>query len=151
MHCKAFRRGLGIVAIGSFTMAAPMAAETGLYLNADAGGTLVDDFTFQVPGAGDFVFSTKPGMRGSVSLGYNFFANETVLIGAGLESGVLYNTVDKVTTTSGGGSIDAELWQTPFLGNLQFTFRPDAKLSPFIGAGGGGLLPFFPAGSWGHR
>lgn len=103
----------------------------GFYLNANAGVSLAEDvkisqFITPTPGA---KFKLEAGPQFGVAGGYNF--NDYV--GAQLESGFIFNTVEN------SGSADAALSHVPMLVDVVLRYdKPDCKWVPYLGAGAGG-------------
>lgn len=106
----------------------------GFYFSGNLGVALADDvdldrFLVRTPG---IEFELDPGMRLSAAGGFNF--NE--YIGLGLETGFIYNNVDKA---GGGGNIDAGLAHVPLLANVVLRYdKADCKWVPYLGAAVGG-------------
>lgn len=104
------------------------------YLTADAGVALAQDVSidrFLVPTRGAKV-ELDPGVRLSVAGGYNF----NNYIGAQIETGIIYNEVDRVQH---GGSMDASLGHVPLLADIVLRCdRPESKWVHYLGAGLGG-------------
>ncbi|HMJ89413.1 MAG TPA: outer membrane beta-barrel protein [Candidatus Acidoferrum sp.] len=104
----------------------------GLYFDANVGPSLADDVSvkqFIAPGQrGDI--ELDPGMRLSVAGGYNF----NRYLGVQLESGFIYNNIDKI----GRNSADhAALTHVPILADVVFRCEK-GNIVPYIGVGAGG-------------
>ena len=125
--------GMGVLVMAALAMPA-RAADSGFYLDADAGVALADKVeikTFFGPTPGTTV-KFDPGIRFGVAGGYNF----NRYIGAGFETGFIYNNIKSV---NGGGSIDASLSHIPMMANVVIRYdQPDCKWVPYGGVGAGG-------------
>lgn len=129
--------GLGTSLLVVSSVAA-QGAEKGPFLNFDAGVALAEDVDlkkFIVPVSGVKV-EFDPGARFSVGGGYNF--NE--YIGLGVETGFIYNSVDKLKGSGGSLSdIDSSLSHVPMMANVTLRYdKPDVKWLPYAGFGAGG-------------
>ena len=108
-------------------------AGTGIYLNTDAGVNLTTDLT--VPGRGSI--STDPGLRWDISMGYACKLTDAFTLSGELETGILYNSLDKATSGGGSASVNGELYQVPVMANLIFDWHVNSDWSVYAGAGAG--------------
>ena len=104
------------------------AADTGLYFNADAGGSWAMDAESD---GEDVEFDI--GFRFSAGVGYNLNKNW----GVEFDTGFAWNTIDKV----GGDSLsgDSSLSHVPFMVNVVYRYPIGAKFETYIGGGAGGV------------
>lgn len=117
-------------------ISAAHAAQTGPFFSVSAGGNIVDDFDL----GGGSHFELDPGFRFDGSVGYNFYANPAVVMGAAFEVGFMFNAIDEQVAPNGTTTpIDGDLYQNPFLAKLTFRFLPDQPFNPFLSIGGGGV------------
>ncbi len=116
-----------------------------IYFNMEAGGTLQQDLIIRnAPQRAAF----DPGERGDLSLGVDI----TDALAVELQTGVSYNNIQ---TGAGQGlalsSGSADLYQVPILGNLIFKAPLPGGLTPYVGAGFGGVaseLDTYRRGFW---
>lgn len=126
------------ITTASIACAASAAAGTlpeGLYIKADAGGTLTEDTTlreFFGPVAPNTKVKFDPGARFGVGVGYDlcaFFAVEG-------EFGAMANSISSI---SGADRVDAVLSNVPFLVNVKLQLpKNQFCITPYIGGGVGG-------------
>jgi OmpA-OmpF porin, OOP family len=103
------------------------------YVNADLGGSLLQDVTIKNLGT---KVSFEPGVRGDVSFGYNVIGPMAVEF----ETGSIWNSLDGANRQMVfPGSEHVDLYQVPFLGNMVFRVPLKCGLTPYIGAGLGGV------------
>jgi hypothetical protein len=125
---------------GSLALIPSYGAEPGLFVTGSVGVNLVQDINLPVaPPVNVVRLEFDPGLRGDATVGYTFFANPSIAIAAAGEVGFMYNSLDQGTGNGVTQKIDGEFFQSPFLGKVLVTFMPDSNLSPYLGAGGGGL------------
>jgi opacity protein-like surface antigen len=103
------------------------------YIRGDLGPAITEDADADFfPGAGSVTLDLDPGMRFSVAGGAlfgDYFALE-------VETGAIFNEIDSIT---GFDDVDGYVSQVPFLLNAAFEFKNNSGLTPFIGAGAGGV------------
>ena len=138
MRRNGLRVGLLAGALGAASCMQNMAADTGAYVNIDAGVNIVSDVDFDI-GIGTATAELAPGFRGSVAGGYRF----TPMLAAEVETGFLMNEVDQISFGGSSGDVDdVSLSHVPLLANVVFRFENDSPFIPFVGAGAGGVASF---------
>jgi OOP family OmpA-OmpF porin len=102
-------------------------------LNLDGGVALLQDT--KIPDMhGKLVWNT--GLRVDVAAGYNINENFSLQ----LETGLLYNTLDKGVADNGQSEkMSGNLYQIPVLVNAIYKFQTSSKFKPYLGGGAGGL------------
>jgi opacity protein-like surface antigen len=112
---------------------------SGTYLRIGAGVSQVEDLEGFVDTTLDprfnFDYSFDPGVRIDFAPGLNFnpfFAFE-------LNTGIIWNALDSIEAEGQSASADGDLIQVPFLANFIAKYPTPIGLTPFIGAGGGGV------------
>jgi opacity protein-like surface antigen len=104
--------------------------EPGFYAKVDAGGSFQQNLKIE-----GFDVSFNPGFRGDIGFGYNFckaFAAE-------FETGAIWNSFDKVQGLPLAPHAEANLYQYPFLAKAIFKLPFENGLTPYVGAGAGGI------------
>lgn len=141
MKLKTVGQLVGLITLGSVTAGSARAADIGFFSGINLGVNFLNDLSDSAPAPVNTVSLTfDPGFRADVTLGYTFFANETLTLGAAGETGFIYNSLDRVEGGNGASAaIDGDFFQVPFLGKVVLTLLPDSQWSPFISAGGGGV------------
>jgi opacity protein-like surface antigen len=141
MKPKKVRQLVGLITLASVTAGSTCAADTGYFSGINVGLNLLNDLSGPAPAPVNTVSLTfDPGFRADVTLGYTFFGNETLTLGAAGETGFIYNSLDRVEGGNGASAaIDGDFFQVPFLGKVVLTLLPGSQWSPFISAGGGGV------------
>jgi opacity protein-like surface antigen len=110
------------------------------YVHVDLGGVLMHDTTIKNLGLGGFKASFNPGVRGDVSIGYNFIPQ----LAAEFETGTIWNSLDsRSRRVVFPGTDEADLFQVPFLANLVFRIPCHNGFIPYIGGGIGGVASTF--------
>lgn len=112
-----------------------------VYLNGDVGASFIQNVPLRNSGGKSASFN--PGARGGFSVGYDLsdcFAVE-------LETGAIWNSVDKVGGQSLSSGANADLYQVPLLANLIYKTPVKSGFSAFFGAGAGGIASIFSANS----
>ena len=115
--------------------------ELGFHLGGDLGASIMQDFNssrFGFPGH----FSTQPGVRLSVAPGYDFLTTDKLTLGAGFETGMIYNYIHRVQDAGAWTPYRGDYYQVPLLGELVLKFHANGFVVPYIGAGGGGDCSF---------
>jgi hypothetical protein len=111
---------------------------TGFHLSADLGSSLMQNFNsprFGFPGH----FSADPGLRFSIAPGYDLVSTRALTLGADVETGVIYNRIDKVEDSSvPAPGVRVNYYQVPLLAGLTLKFHPNSFLTPYVGISGGG-------------
>ncbi len=105
------------------------------YVGGDVGGTLMQNMSLKNLGTRvDF----DPGIRGSILFGYNVVPP----LALEFETGAIWNSISGNGPQIIGGSFanHADLYQVPFLGNVVFKAPLRCGLTPYIGAGAGGVV-----------
>jgi opacity protein-like surface antigen len=106
---------------------------TRFYVNADVGGSLLQNLKIKNFAAN---ISFEPGARGDFSVGYNIIGPMAVEF----ETGSIWNSLDGPNRQALFPGCDrVDLFQVPFLGNLVFRVPLQCGLTPYIGAGLGGV------------
>jgi opacity protein-like surface antigen len=112
---------------------------SGTYLRIGAGVSQVEDLEGFVDTTLDprfnFDYSFDPGVRIDFAPGLNFnqfFAFE-------LNTGIIWNALDSIEADGQSASADGDLIQVPILANFIAKYPTPIGLTPFIGAGGGGV------------
>jgi opacity protein-like surface antigen len=128
------------------TLALPFAAAaqegseySGTYLRISAGVSQVEDLEgfveTPIDGRFNFDYSFDPGVRVDFAPGLNlnqYFAFE-------LNTGIIWNGLDAVEAEGSSVSADGDLLQIPAMANLIAKYPTPIGLTPFVGAGGGGV------------
>ncbi len=112
--------------------------KAGPYIHADLGASVIEDITFRGP-AGSLEVEFDPGLRFSFGGGYRFYPSPDVGVGLELDTGVIWNSVDRVRLNGFSASVDGDLYQVPFLGNVVLSFEPTPQWVLYVGGGGGGI------------
>ena len=112
---------------------------SGTYLRIGAGVSHVEDLEGFVDTTIDprfnFDYSFDPGVRIDFAPGLNFnpyFAFE-------LNTGIIWNSLDSIEAAGQTASADGDLIQVPAMANFIAKYPTTIGLTPFIGAGGGGV------------
>jgi OOP family OmpA-OmpF porin len=102
------------------------------YLDANAGAAIQQDVDIK-NGGGKVVFDT--GFRSGLSFGYNF--NDS--FSAGIETGVIGNSINSIngTSLSSVGS-SANIYEIPMLANVIYKIPTKSGFTPYFGVGLGG-------------
>ena len=112
---------------------------SGGYIGVDAGVNVVSDFKHSGRGF-DYGISLEPGIRFDIQGGYAFKLADTVTFGLELETGYLYNTLERAHVRVGkftaSGEVSGDYFQVPLLvnGKLNWQFAPG-----WVAYGGGGV------------
>jgi opacity protein-like surface antigen len=110
-----------------------------LYANLDAGVMFQQSTTLYQSTSTPKEATFNPGFRGDIALGYNI--NKSLAVE--LDSGVLWNSIDKV----GGVSLSSipypfnasfDTYTVPLLANIIYKVPLKGSLSPYVGVGVGG-------------
>lgn len=125
-----------LLAAGTTSLRAEDGGHTGPYFTADGGLSLLEDITSGYGGITGTV-SSKPGFRLSIAGGYDFYASSSMSVGAELETGLLWNSLDSVTAGGSSASLSGNFLQVPVLANLVAKFQAGQKWSVYLGGGGG--------------
>jgi opacity protein-like surface antigen len=108
------------------------------FLGAGAGLALMQDLTLKNTGGAKMSFD--PGARFDFSLGYRL----TKALNVDLQSGFLYNSVDRIAGTSlSSAGASAEFYQIPLLVGLNYTVPIHGPIKGILGAGVGGVIARF--------
>ena len=112
---------------------------SGTYVRISAGVAQVEDLEGFVDTTIDprfnFDYSFDPGVRVDFAPGLNFnpyFAFE-------LNTGIIWNALDSIEAGGESASADGDLIQVPAMANFIGKYPTPIGLTPFIGAGGGGV------------
>jgi opacity protein-like surface antigen len=112
---------------------------TGTYVRFGAGVSMVEDIDGYVGdpfGQLNFDLALDPGVRVDIAPGLNF----NQYFGFELNTGIIWNSLDAFEFEDGfSASVDGDLLQVPLLANLILRYPTPANITPFIGAGGGGV------------
>lgn len=106
-----------------------------LYARLNVGGLYQQDTTLYQSTIPSQTATFNLGLKGDIALGYDI--NESLAVE--LDTGVLWNSMDKVGGTSLssiGQSLDT--YTVPFLANVVYKFRTKGPWSPYVGVGAGG-------------
>lgn len=110
----------------------------GTYARFEAGVAIVEDIEgFADDGINpriDFDLNLDPGVRIDFAPGYNFCR----YFGVELNTGFIWNSLDSIQTDFGSLHIEGDLLQIPIFGNVILKYPTPVRLTPFVGAGGGG-------------
>jgi opacity protein-like surface antigen len=122
--CKVIRTALALGCVGLAANATRLYAGdplSGFYLSTDAGLNLTSDLN-----ASDVSISLRPGVRGDASAGHAWKLGDELSAGAELETGILYNTLDRATTQGQSVAAGGSLTDVPFLAHavLRWQFHP---------------------------
>ena len=116
--------------LGGFNAVAEENAGSSLYVHADAGVALMQNFKINGINA-----EMDPGARFDASVGYNLNNCWAVEF----ETGGLWNRFDKIGGSSiSGGHLD--LFRTPLLASVIYKINLNDRWTPYIGVGAGGDL-----------
>ena len=111
---------------------------SGTYARFSAGIAIVEDIEGFVDNAIDprldYDLNLDPGVNIEFAPGYNF----NRFIGVELNTGFIWNSLDKIQTSTGNFSIEGDLLQIPIMGNAVLRYPTPAGITPFVGGGGGG-------------
>lgn len=114
--------------------------DTGTYVRVGAGVSMVED----IDGSIDDLFNPElnfdltldPGIRVDVAPGYNF----NQYLGLEFNTGIIWNSLDAFEFEDGFvGRVEGDLLQIPLLANITLRYPTPANITPFMGAGGGGV------------
>jgi hypothetical protein len=105
---------------------------SGFYLSTDAGLNLTSDLH-----ASDVSISLRPGVRGDASAGYAWKLADELSAGAELDTGILYNTLDRATTPSQSVAAGGYLTDVPLLAHGVLRWHVHPNWVAFAGAGAG--------------
>jgi opacity protein-like surface antigen len=112
---------------------------SGTYARFSAGIAIVEDIEgfadTPVDPRIDFDLNLDPGVNIEFAPGYNF----NHFIGVELNTGFIWNSLDKIETSGGNIRIEGDLLQIPAMGNAVLRYPTPAGITPFIGGGGGGV------------
>ncbi len=104
------------------------------YAHIEAGGTLMQDLT--IKNAGGAKNGMDPGFRTTFSVGANF----APFFAAEVEAGALGNSFDtSASQPLSAIATHADIFQFPILANLIFKAPLKGGVTPYIGAGAGGV------------
>jgi opacity protein-like surface antigen len=109
----------------------------GTYARLEAGVAIVEDiegFVDDTVTHIDFDLELDPGVRVDFAPGYNFCH----YFGVELNTGFIWNSLDSLNTASGSIPVEGDLLQIPIFGNVILKYPTPIRLTPFVGAGGGG-------------
>jgi opacity protein-like surface antigen len=104
-----------------------------VYFNADLGGVLTQDLI--VRSAGTKV-PVDPGIAGNLSLGYDITDALAVELQTGATSSSVNTSANTVPAFAG---FDVNMYQVPMLANIIFKAPIPGGLTPYVGAGIGGV------------
>jgi opacity protein-like surface antigen len=110
----------------------------GPYMHADLGAHWIQDVKTRVAGERVTV-KVDPGIRFSVGAGYRIHPTEMVAIGFELDTGFIWNSLDRLRVGAFSGSLSGDVWQVPFLANGVLTLEPAPRWALYLGGGGGGI------------
>jgi opacity protein-like surface antigen len=113
---------------------APPGQAGDVYFNADLGGVLTQDLI--VRSAGQKV-PVDPGIAGNLSLGFDITDALAVELQTGATSSSLNTSANTVPAF---GGYDVNLYQVPLLANVIFKAPLPGGLTPYVGAGVGGVV-----------
>ncbi len=105
-----------------------------IYFNADLGGVLTQDLI--VRSAGTKV-PFDPGIGGNLSLGFDITDALAVELQTGATSSSLNTSANTVPAF---GGFDVNFYQVPLLANVIFKAPIPGGLTPYVGAGAGGVF-----------
>jgi opacity protein-like surface antigen len=123
--------------VGTTAAAGAQERRSGPYFDADLGASLVESVRFR-DGAESLKVEFDPGIRFSMSGGYRFELGPTAGFCLELETGVLWNQLDRASLGPLSASLDGDLFQVPFLANAILSIEPTPQLDIYFGGGGGG-------------
>jgi opacity protein-like surface antigen len=119
------------------TAQSPAPNGAGTYARFEAGIAIVEDidgFVADTVNRIDFDPELDPGVRVDFAPGYNFCH----YFGVELNTGFIWNSLDSLNTSNGSIPIEGDLLQIPIFGNVILKYPTPIRLTPFVGAGGGG-------------
>lgn len=114
-------------------------ALSGFYVSTDAGLNLTSDLN-----APNVSISLRPGVRGDISAGHAWKLADQFSAGVELESGVLYNSLDKATSGGQSTAVGGSMIDMPLLAHAVVHWQFQPRWVAYAGAGAGGAV------SWLH-
>lgn len=105
---------------------------SGFYLSTDAGLNLTSDLD-----AANVSISLRPGVRGDASAGHAWRLADEFSAGVELESGVLYNPLDKAKSQGQSMAVGGALMNVPLLAHAVMHWRFHPRWIAYAGAGAG--------------
>jgi OmpA-OmpF porin, OOP family len=133
--CNAICAALALSCGGLGLSAGSLSAQdtlSGFYVNTGAGLNLSSDLN-----AAAVSISLRPGVRGDASLGRAWGLAGNFSAGAEIQTGILYNTLDKARSQGQSVSVGGSLMDVPLLAHavLHWQFQP--RWTAYAGAGVG--------------
>jgi opacity protein-like surface antigen len=110
----------------------------GPYFHTDLGASFVEDIKLTTGGT-TFELEFDPGIRFSIGGGYRFYPSPSVGLALEFDTGVIWNSLDRVKVLGTSVSVDGDLYQVPFLGNVVLSLEPTPQWVLYAGGGGGGV------------
>ncbi|HEX3628261.1 MAG TPA: outer membrane beta-barrel protein [Verrucomicrobiae bacterium] len=132
---KAMHAALALGCVGLTASATHLQAGdplSGFYVNTDAGLNLTSDLN-----ASDVSISLRPGVRGDASAGHAWKLADELSGGVELETGILYNTLDKATAQGQSVAVSGSLMDVPLLAHAVLHWRFHSHWVAYAGAGAG--------------
>jgi opacity protein-like surface antigen len=129
----AFLLGSASLLTAALSLHAGDSNSSGFYIGTDLGVNLADKLTTP-----SLSISLDPGLRWDVSMGYAIKLSDQFTLAPELETGILYNSLDKGTLTGGSSvPVSGEYFQVPLLANLVLNWHFTPHWVAYAGAGGG--------------
>jgi opacity protein-like surface antigen len=122
---------------------------SGWYMSTDGGLNMMPGIRGESGKSGSEI-RLDPGMRWGLEGGYGFSLSPKLTLGAELESGILWNSLNsrRHGVPSTENAINGDLYQVPMLANAILNYHI-GKWTPYLGAGGG--LEYLDANSHGAK
>jgi opacity protein-like surface antigen len=114
---------------------APPGQAGDVYLNFDLGGVLTQDLIVRSAGGQKVPFD--PGIGGNISVGFDVTDALCLELQTGATSSSLNTSANTVPAF---GGFDVNLYQVPMLANVIFKAPIHGGLTPYVGAGAGGVF-----------
>lgn len=132
---------LGLCATGVVLIVRASGASAQVYIDADVGTSLPQNFNIRVVGFEEPA-RFNPGIRGDLSVGYNFSQH----FAAELQAAAIWNSVGDLNgqPVANIGSTD-DIYQFPVLANLIYKTPVKKGFSGYLGVGAGGVATIFDA------
>ncbi len=137
--CKATRGALALSSVGLIASAVTLHAGdniSGFYVGADAGINFESDLTYTGSGI-PYQLSVQTGVRADATVGYAIKLTDHLTIGPEVEGGVIYNTINQLSSGIGNFSGTGSITQIPVMGNAVLKWHFCRHWIAYGGAGAG--------------
>lgn len=105
---------------------------SGFYLSTDAGLNLTSDLD-----AANVSLTLRPGVRGDATAGHAWKLADNFSAGMELETGLLYNNLDKATSQGQSAAVGGSLMDVPLLAHAVVHWQFHPRWIAYAGAGAG--------------